>query len=90
MLIAADFSLLERMEQVSRLVDGFETPFGLELLTTVHWVAKREEADTVEKAIAATYDWNDRKRQFSERQIQLAFDTLSEQGWISTSIDTSA
>ena len=79
-----------RIERIAHLTDGFETPFGLELLTTVHWVAKHEEADTVEKAIAATYDWNEHKRQFSERQIQLAFDTLSEQGWISTLPDTSA
>ena len=79
-----------RIERIAHLTDGFETPFGLELLTTVHWVAKHEEADTVEKAIAATYDWNEHKRQFSEWQIQLAFDTLSEQGWISTSAGTSA
>ena len=79
-----------RIERIAHLTDGFETPFGLELLTTVHWVAKHEEADTVEKAIAATYAWNDRKRQFSERQIQLAFDTLREQGWLPPSADTSA
>ena len=81
---------LARIRRVTKLIDGFETPEGLELLATVHWVATREEADTPKKAIEATYAWNDRKRQFSERQIQLAFDTLSEQGWISTSPDTSA
>lgn len=29
-----------------------------------------------------TYAWNERKRQFSRRQIKIAFDVLSEKGWI--------
>ncbi|MFZ3033199.1 MAG: macro domain-containing protein, partial [Parvibaculum sp.] len=33
-----------RFEKVGRLVQGFETPFGLELLATVHWVSTREGA----------------------------------------------
>jgi len=31
-----------RFQRVSELVEGFESPFGLELLATVHWVAKKE------------------------------------------------
>ena len=31
----------ERFARVSQLVEGFESSFGLELLTTVHWVAER-------------------------------------------------
>jgi O-acetyl-ADP-ribose deacetylase (regulator of RNase III) len=31
-----------RFDRVGKLVEGFETPFGLELLATVHWVAVRE------------------------------------------------
>ena len=33
-----------RFDRVGELVEGFETPFGLELLATVHWVATREKA----------------------------------------------
>ena len=79
-----------RIENVTRLIDGFESPAGLELLATVHWVATREGADTPEKAIRATYAWNERKRQFSERHIRFAFDRLQEQGWLPPSAGTSA
>lgn len=70
-----------RLERVSDLVDGFETPFGLELLSTVHWTAKHG-ASTREQAIKLTYAWNDRKRQFTPKQIQLAWDVLNAKGWI--------
>ena len=33
---------LQRFDQVSRLIEGFESPFGMELLSTVHWVADRQ------------------------------------------------
>ena len=33
----------DRFERVAKLVEGFESPFGLELLATVHWVATRKE-----------------------------------------------
>jgi hypothetical protein len=72
----------ERFDRVTKLVEGFETPFGLELLATVHWVAAREGAATPEQAIASVYSWNARKRQFSERQIRLAWDVLSTNGWV--------
>lgn len=71
-----------RFERVANLVEGFETPFGLELLATVHWVATREGAANAEDAAMKVYAWNDRKRQFSRRQIGIAFDTLTRQGWL--------
>jgi len=73
-----------RFQRVADLVKGFETPFGLELLSTVHWVATREGAATQDKAIAATFAWSDRKRRFSSQQIGLAWNTLREQGWLSS------
>lgn len=68
--------------KVAALVDGFETPYGLELLATVHWVATREGADTVEQALAGVRGWNDRKKVFTERQVAIAFDTLKSKGWL--------
>ncbi|MDQ0248787.1 O-acetyl-ADP-ribose deacetylase (regulator of RNase III) [Sphingomonas kyeonggiensis] len=68
--------------KVADLVDGFETPYGLELLATVHWVATREGADTAEKALAGVRGWNDRKKVFTERQVAIAFDTLKSKGWL--------
>lgn len=67
-----------RFETVSKLVDGFESPFGLELLATVHWVAKHEPVQTRADLVERTHAWNERKRAFTPRQIELAARTLAE------------
>ena len=71
-----------RFDRVSELVEGFESSFGLELLATVHWVCARNPAFTEEEVITRTYAWGTRKRQFTERQIRLAYRVLGEQGWL--------
>jgi O-acetyl-ADP-ribose deacetylase (regulator of RNase III) len=71
-----------RFDRVAELVQGFETPFGMELLATVHWVAAHDGARTADDAVAAVYQWNDRKRVFEPRQIQLAWDVLAAGGWL--------
>lgn len=71
-----------RFERVAGLVQGFETPFGLELLSTVHWVSTRNQASSADDVLAKVYAWGDQKRQFSKRQILLARDVLMKQGWI--------
>lgn len=71
----------EHFDRVADLVEGFETPFGLELLSTVHWVATREGAATTDGVVAAVYAWNERKKRFSPRQIGLALDVLTRKGW---------
>lgn len=75
---------VSRFNRVGKLVEGFETPFGLELLATVHWVATRENATGAEDAVAKVYAWNERKKRFSPRQIGIAFDTLRANGWLAT------
>lgn len=74
----------ERFDRVADLVQGFETPFGLELLSTVHWVVSRKGAASSEEVIKQTYSWNARKRQFSSSQIRLALRTLAAKNWIGT------
>ena len=63
-------------------MDGFETPSGLELLATVHWVAVNHPSAGEDEIIERIYGWNPRKRQFSERQIGIALRTLADKGWI--------
>ena len=70
-----------RLERVSRLVEGFESPFGLELLSTVHWLITDEDIRSTEDIIAAVYAWNDHKKQFSPRQIAIALEVLVREGW---------
>lgn len=71
-----------RFEMVADLVEGFETPYGLELLSTVHWVIAHEGATSADEAIKLTYAWGPRKKQFTQRQIALAFEVLTAKGWI--------
>ena len=73
-----------RFERVSDLVDGFESSFGLELLATVHWVVANEQPRTFDDVVERAYAWNERKKQFSRRQLKIAVDVLSRQGWIET------
>ena len=80
--LADDASMRASFDRVGKLVEGFETPFGLELLATVHWVASRENATSAEDAVAKVYAWNDRKKRFSPRQIGIAFETLRAKGWL--------
>jgi hypothetical protein len=72
----------ERFDRVAALVEGFESPFGLELLSTVHWVMRHEPVQTLPEVLAQTYAWNDRKRQFTPRQIGIAVDVLAWQRWV--------
>ncbi len=71
-----------RFDKVAALVEGFESPFGLELLSIVHWVMKNESVKSVDDVISHTYAWNERKRQFTPRQIALSVDVLSSNGWV--------
>ena len=71
-----------RLQRVADVVDGFETPFGLELLATVHWVARHERATTLRAAIELTHAWGERKRRYTCDQIQLAWNLLNEKGWL--------
>ncbi len=73
---------LTRFARVCDLFEGFESPFGLELLSTIHWIASEEEAKSVDDVVRKTYAWNDRKKQFSRRQIELAISVLTRGGWV--------
>jgi len=85
-ILMEDSSTSERIRRVAELVDGFETPFGLELLSTVHWVANQRQTQRAEEIIAGTYAWNERKRQFTERQIRLALKVLNDKNWLHATI----
>ncbi len=76
----------QHFARVSDLVAGFESPFGMELLSTVHWVSTRENATTVDKIIEHTYRWSDHKKRFNIRQINLAYKVLCEKGWIDSGL----
>ena len=71
-----------RFDRVAELVEGFESPLGLELLSTVHWIMKHEAVRTRDDVVARTYAWSPRKRQFTLRQIGIAVDVLIHKRWV--------
>ncbi len=80
--LAGHPKVCRRFDRVVNLIEGFETPFGMELLATVQWVAAHEGAATDEEAIEQTYAWSDRKRMFQETHIRIAWDVLGRKGWL--------
>jgi len=75
-----------RLLRVAELIEGFETPYGMELLSTVHWVCTHGETKAIdaEAAIRSVQSWNDRKREmFRCEHIRLAHRRLSELAWLS-------
>jgi O-acetyl-ADP-ribose deacetylase (regulator of RNase III) len=82
-VLASSSSTAERFGRVADLVEGFETPYGLELLATVQWVAKHGSARTMEEAARATYAWGPRKQTWPRSHIQLAWGVLTDKGWLS-------
>jgi len=81
--LAAHDETRARFDRVGHLVEGFETPFGLELLSTVHRIAKHDDAPAdADEVVSRIYAWNERKKQFTPRQIGIALDVLANKGWI--------
>lgn len=84
-LLREHVEVQRRVDRVTDLVAGFETPFGMELLATVHWVASRLKISNDDEVVSATYAWSPRKRQFAPDQITLALNALREKGWLEIS-----
>ena len=72
-----------RLERVGRLIRGYETPYSMELLATVHWVASHEGARSPIEARELVQRWNERKKaRYQERHIEKAWQRLESEGWI--------
>jgi len=86
-----DAETRQRMKRVTDLIDGYEDPYGLELLSSVHWVtahnpdAKRSAASAAREVQA----WNAHKRlALKTEHLTKAWQRLTEQGWIAdTAVD---
>ncbi|MEE9257314.1 MAG: Appr-1-p processing protein, partial [bacterium] len=74
----------EALVRVSALIEGFETPYGLELLATVYWIAqeKPETKEDVQFAIEGVHGWSAyKKKSFKPAHIKAAWRRLKEEGW---------
>ena len=77
--------LVEPVEAAAHLIEGLESPYGLELLTTVHYVATFDSppASTLEDAVARVQDWSERKgRLFTAQHIGAVWDHLIDAGLV--------
>lgn len=83
-LLYSNIKTRARFDLVVDLIDGFESPFGLELLATVHWVMAHEAIYDIDKIIERIHAWSMRKQQFSSRQIEIAVDVLTCKNWLTT------
>jgi len=72
--------------RVIELAEGYESPYGMELLSTVHWVSTREDlsaAGDPNRAVEFVAAWNKRKaRMFTRDHVVRASNHLHDLGWI--------
>jgi O-acetyl-ADP-ribose deacetylase (regulator of RNase III) len=84
-LMAFDMSVTDRLNRVANLIEGFETPYGMELLASIHWIAMNESKEAMtdpNAAIRGLQGWNSRKRKiFSPNHITKAWERLNRHGW---------
>ncbi len=74
-----------RLETVTDFIEGFETPYGLELLSTVHWLGVEDSKITSDSdlAVKAVHGWSDYKRKtFKPEHIKIAWKRLNEFSWL--------
>jgi len=83
--LASNKDATARLQRVAELIEGFETPYGMELLSSVHWVACHGQSPVsdADQAIQSLHRWNERKRlMFKPEHIRIAWNRLTEQGWL--------
>lgn len=79
-----DSALDASVQRVERLIEGFQSPYGMELIATVHWVVNRDGASGgPDAAYASVASWSDRKRQLMQREhVAAAWQRLNAEGWL--------
>ncbi len=83
-----DEEAAHHLEKVEQLIQGFETPYGMELLSTVHWVVKRDPdtAPELDKIVEKVQQWTRRKKMIMKpSHIERAWRKLSSEQWVASS-----
>jgi hypothetical protein len=67
----------QKLDNLARLIDGFESAFSLELLASVDFVRRNNPRLTEAEIIETIQSWSERKSQlFKERYIRIAIKQL--------------
>ncbi len=69
----------KRLQDVQNLTEGFESPYGLELLATVDFIYQQENIEDTDKMIAQISNWTNRKKKIMKPfHIKVAHQRLKE------------
>ncbi|WP_108308543.1 Appr-1-p processing protein, partial [Metalysinibacillus jejuensis] len=77
--LSHDGEALNNLQRVADLMYGFETPYDLELLSTVGWILKEQPSKANDKyfVVQSVQGWNERKKKiFPENHIIQVWDYL--------------
>ncbi len=68
-----------RLKRLASLIEGFESPYGLELLATVDFVRRQMHTDDLKTLISEIHNWTDRKKSIMKpKHIEIAWQRLHE------------
>jgi O-acetyl-ADP-ribose deacetylase (regulator of RNase III) len=84
-VLESDAEAQQHLENVSNLIESFETPYGMELLATAHWVMNEEPSTAKDADLLSEHvrQWSARKGDlFSPDHIKLAQQRLRAQHWL--------
>ena len=70
----ADLAVTKAMQWV----EGFESPYGLELLATVHWAVVHRRANDFKAVRAVVRDWNQRKAALPDSHLESAWQRVQQ------------
>jgi len=73
----------DTIRKLSLLIEGYESPYGMELLSSVHFLSVSEGITTQPEMSLALEAWNDHKRDsFPEPAVTAALERLKDDGFI--------
>lgn len=82
-LMSLDSQINSHIQKVTELIDGYQSPYGMELLASVHWVATKEGATNSAQALEKIQAWNSRKKQIMHAShVNSAWEKLVSSGWV--------
>ena len=80
-----DETSTSRLRRIVDTIEGFENPYGMELLASTHWMARHADppAGDADDAVRHVHRWSERKaRMFRAQHIRIAWDRLFEDNWL--------
>jgi O-acetyl-ADP-ribose deacetylase (regulator of RNase III)/uncharacterized protein YwgA len=74
-----------RLNRVKQLIEGFESPNGMEILSTIHWLVKHEAVspNDHDELVKQIQSWSERKKNIIKpAHIDKAIQRLTQEKWI--------